>query len=100
MMADLPERTPDGHAQVWLLYDPEPWPFDSDDQKAIHLWVRRCRVYASRDRAIKVLSDTLGYPIDWQPYNPLFPELWVAHDRRGYRWLMEPAAVDPLRAYE
>lgn len=90
----ITERTPDGHPQVWLLYRPEPFDFDSDDERSIHLWVRRCEVFTSRAAAIAHLDNLLGRQIAWRPYHDLFPELWIAEDR-GQRWLMAPAPVDP-----
>lgn len=90
----LPERTPDGLPQVWLLYRPEPFAPGSDDDRSIHLWVRRCDVFTSRAAAAAHLDNLLGRQIAWRPYNELFPELWIAEDR-GYRWLMCPSPVDP-----
>lgn len=97
--ATLPERTPDGHPQVWLLYTPEPWEFDSDDNRSIHLWMRRCSVFTSRDAATAHLSSLLGRPVAFQPYAPLFPELWIFRESRHeimHRWLLCPAPVDAL----
>lgn len=90
----LPERTPDGHPQVWLLYKPEPFPFDGPEDQEINLWVRRCDVFTSRHEAIAHLDNLLGRQIAWRPYHDLFPELWIAEDR-GQRWLMCPSPVDP-----
>jgi len=95
----LTERTPDGHPQVWLLYSPEPFRIDSPEEREINLWVRRCSVYPTRERAIEALNERLGDNVAWRPYHPLFPELWIGIDRRGARWLMEAAPVDPLGAY-
>lgn len=87
------EYTVDGHPQVWLLYQPEPFEFGSDDDRSIHLWVRRCRVFFSRQAAIDHLKSILGHEVVWKPYNELFPELWIGVDYRGVRWLMEPAGI-------
>ena len=91
---EIPERTPDGHGQVWLLYRPEPYAPGSDDDRSIHLWVRRCDVFTSRITAIAFLDNLLGYEVTWQHYNELFPELWIG-GARGNRWLLCPAPVDP-----
>jgi hypothetical protein len=96
---DLPERTPDGHAQVWLLYQPEPWAPDAVTEQEINLWVRRCTIHSTQALAVAYLDNLLGQQITWRPYNALFPELWIAFDSRGYRWLMQPAALDPLVGY-
>lgn len=90
----LTERTPDGHPQVWLLYRPEPFAFDSDDDRSIHLWVRRADVFTSRDAATAHLAGLLGRPVGFAPYDPLFPELWIYRER-GRRWLLTSAPVDP-----
>lgn len=90
----IPERTPDGHPQVWCLYRPEPFAFDSDDDRAIHLWVRRCDVFTSRAAAIAHLDNLLGRQVTWRPYDELFPELWIGEDCE-HRWLMCPAPLDP-----
>ncbi len=94
----LTERTPDGHPQVWLLYRPEPFAPDSDDERSIHLWVRRADVFTSRDAATAFLARLLGHPVAFSPYDPLFPELWIYRESRHsmqHRWLMAPAPVDP-----
>lgn len=95
---EIPERTPDGHGQVWLLYRPEPFAFDSDDDRAIHLWMRRCDVFTSRDTATAFLSDLLGHPVAFRNYAELtggwFPELWI-YTERGQRWLLCPGPLDP-----
>jgi hypothetical protein len=88
------DRTPDGHPQVWLLYRPEPFVPWSDDDRSIHLWVRRCDVFTSRVVAIAFLDNLLGYQVTWQPYNEAFPELWIGW-ARGDRWLLCPSPVDP-----
>lgn len=95
---NLPERTPDGYAQVWLLYKPEPYSPDSPQEREINLWVRRCSIFSSKQAAIDYLNGILGQEVAWRPYDPLFPELWIGFDSRGSRWLMEPAPVDPLRS--
>lgn len=90
--------TPDGDAQVWLLYRPEPFAFDSDDDRAIHLWMRRCDVFTSRDQATAFLARLIGRTVRFEPYDPLFPELWIFRDRRAeitHRWLLCPAPVNP-----
>jgi hypothetical protein len=90
----VPERTPDGHPQVWLLYRPEPFAPWSDDNRSIHLWVRRADVFTSRVTAIAFLDNLLGYQVTWKEYNEAFPELWIGW-ARGDRWLLCPAPVDP-----
>jgi hypothetical protein len=90
----LSERTPDGHPQVWLLYRPEPFAPWSDDDRSIHLWVRRADVFTSRVNAIAFLDNLLGYQVTWKEYNEAFPELWIGW-ARGDRWLLCPAPVDP-----
>lgn len=89
----LTERTPDGEPRVWLLYQPEPYPHGGHEDRAIHLWVRRASVYPSQESAILGLERLLGHTVAWRKYDPLFPELWIGIDHRGYRWLMEPAPV-------
>lgn len=91
---EIPERTPDGHGQVWLLYRTEPFAFDSDDDRAIHLWVRRADVFTSRERAIEHLDALIGRQVHWRPYDALFPELWMG--TLGHiRWLCCPAPLNP-----
>lgn len=86
-------RTPDGHLQVWLLYRPEPWAFDSDDERSIHLWVRRCDVFTSRAEAIAFLDNLTGRQILWEQHE-LFPDLWIGtHD--AHRWLLTAAPINP-----
>lgn len=92
--------TPDGHAEVVLLYSPEPFEFGSDDDRSIHLWVRRCSVHSSRENAIDHLNGILSDDVQWRPYDPLFPELWIGFDSRGSRWLLESAPVDALKGYQ
>lgn len=91
----LTERTPDGHPQVWLLYRTEPFEFDSDDDRAIHLWVRRADVFTTRAGAMAFLNNLIGRQVTWRPYNTeFFPELWMG--TLGHiRWLCCPAPVDP-----
>ncbi len=93
-----PERTPDGHPRVWLLYHPEPFAPGSDDDRAIHLWVRRCDVFTSHHAAIAhlyaLLGPDLAASVKWREHE-LFPELTVGVDRRGHRWLLTWAPVDP-----
>lgn len=93
----LTERTPDGHGQVWLRYSPEPFPVGDISEREINLWVRRCEVFSSRERAIQSLDALLGEHVQWRPYDPIFPELWIGFSRAGYRWLMCPAPVDADR---
>lgn len=85
--------TPDGLPEVWLLYSPEPYPHGGHEDQALYLWVRRCSVYPSQESAILGLERILGHVVCWSPYDPLFPELWIGIDHRGYRWLLEPAPV-------
>lgn len=91
----LTERTTDGHAQVWLLYRPEPWTPDAPEEREINLWTRRCDVFTSRDTATTFLARLLGRAVAFSPYDPLFPELWIYRGKDGRRWLMAPAPVDP-----
>jgi len=56
----LPERTPDGHPQVWLRYSPEPWEPFSAPEREINLWVRRCEVFSSREQAVESLNELIG----------------------------------------
>lgn len=90
----IPERTPDGLPQVHLLYRPEPFAPDSIQEREINLWVRRCDVFTSRDRAIAHLDSLLGREVQWRPYDSLFPELWIGEDR-GFRWFIVAVPVDP-----
>lgn len=94
----LEERTPDGHPQVWLLYSPEPWEPGGIDEQQMSLWVRRCDVFSSREKAIEHLDALIGDHVTWSRYADLtggwFPELWVG--RRGHsRWWLCPAPLDP-----
>lgn len=95
--ATFPERTPDGHPKVWLLYRPEPFAPGSDDDRAIHLWVRRCDVFTSQRAALAhlyaLLGPDLAASVRWREHE-LFPELTVGVDRRGCRWLLTWAPVD------
>jgi hypothetical protein len=93
VVRSIPERTPDGHLELWLLYRPEPFEFDSDDDRSIHLWVRRCDVFTSRAEAIAFLDNLTGRQILWEPHE-LFPELWIGKDGTG-RWLLESAPLNP-----
>lgn len=88
------EQTPDGHPQVWLLYRPEPFTPDSPEEREINLWVRRCDVFTSREKAVHFLAGLLGEMIEFRLYDPIFPELWIG-ESHGQRWLMCPAPVDP-----
>lgn len=94
----LSECTPDGLPQCWLLYRPEPWLPDGIDEQQMSLWVRRCDVFSSRERATAFLDALIGAPVAWDRYADLtgghFPELWVG--RRGSaRWWLTSAPVDP-----
>lgn len=94
----LPERTLDGHAQVWLLYQQEPWYPDGVDEREMSLWVRRCDVFSSRERAINHLDRLIGDRVQWSRYSEVtggwFPELWIG--RRGHsRWWLTSAPLDP-----
>ena len=92
---NLPERTPDGHGQVWCLYRPEPHrPFGVEERER-NLWVRRCDIFTTQQRAMDHLASLTGREVVWAPYNPIFPELWVGHDGLGHRWWLVPAPVDP-----
>lgn len=97
--ATIPERTPDGHPQVWLLYRPEPFAPGGDDDRAIHLWVRRCDVFTTQRAALAHLYGLLGpdlaASIRWKEHE-LFPELTVGVDRRGHRWLLTWAPVNAM----
>lgn len=80
--------------KIWLLYRPEPFTFDSDDNRAIHLWVRRCEVFTSREGIDEYFEKLLGYKIEWRTHE-LFFELEIGHDKRGFRWLVVPCEPDP-----
>lgn len=90
----LTERTPEGHAQVWLLYRAEPHSPDGPEEQEMNLWVRRCDVFTSRQEAIAHLDNLIGQQVAWRLYDPIFPELWVGELRRR-RWWMVPAPVNP-----
>lgn len=90
----LTERTPDGHPQVWLLYRPEPYTPESPEEREMNLWVRRADVFTSRAEAIAHLDNLIGRQVVWEPYNPIFPELWVGR-LGGVRWWMVAAPVNP-----
>jgi hypothetical protein len=90
----IPERTPDGHPQVWLLYRPEPFEFNDDEDRSIHNWIRRCDIFTSRAEAIAFLDNIMGRQIAWRLYGDPFPELWIAQDGIS-RWLMVAAPVNP-----
>lgn len=89
VVRELPERTPDGHPQVWLLYRPEPHTSDG-------VWVRKCDVFTSREAAIRHLTGLIGHAhaqtIRWEPH-VLFPELSIGTDGRGHCWYLEPAPL-------
>lgn len=86
--------TPDGHPEVWLLYQPEPHFPDSPEEREMNLWVRRCNVFSSREGAVAFLDDLIGDAVAWEKYGPIFPELWVG--RRGHsRWWLVPAPLNP-----
>lgn len=86
---NLPERTPDGHPQCWLLYSREPTTSDG-------VWLRRCNVFPSQAAAVNHLRALIGpdlaASLQWQPH-VLFPELHVGRDRRGAVWFLEPAPL-------
>jgi hypothetical protein len=63
------QKTPDGHIQIWCLYSPEPFAFDSDDERSIHLWVRRANVFSSRAEAVAFLDNLVGRQIRWQQWS-------------------------------
>lgn len=90
----LNERTPDGHAQVWLLYRPEPFHPTGPEEREMNLWVRQCDVFTSRAEAIAHLDNLIGKQVLWREYDPIFPELWVG-EFSGRRWWMCPAPVNP-----
>lgn len=90
----ITERTPDGHQQVWLLYRPEPFHPDSPEEQELNLWVRRADVFTSRDEAIVHLDNLIGRQVAWQPYNAIFPELWVGRSH-GRRWWLCASPVNP-----
>jgi hypothetical protein len=92
---NIPERTPDGHPQLWLLYRSEPWTPTSSAEREMNLWVRRADVFTSRQQAMDHLTSLIGRETVWAPYNPIFPELWVGHDGLGHRWWMAPAPLNP-----
>ena len=79
--------------KIWLLYRPEPFPFNGDDDRSIHVWLRRCEVFTSRE-GIDEYFQKLNINIKWQTHE-LFFELEIGYDNRGYRWLICPADVDP-----
>lgn len=91
---NIPETTPDGHPQVWLLYRPEPFSPDGTEEREINLWVRRADVFTTAHEATLFLARLLGVEVGFRPYNPIFPELWI-FERRGHRWLLCPAPVNP-----
>ena len=81
--------------KVWLLYRPEPFHPDSDDNQAIHLWIRRCEVFSERENIDKYLKLLLGFEVTFRKHE-LFPELEIGFDERGFRWFVCPADTDPL----
>jgi hypothetical protein len=86
--------TPDGHAEVWLLYRAEPFHPDGPEEREMNLWLRRCDVFSSRVNAIAHLDTLIGAQVRWRPYNPIFAELWVG--RLGqHRWWLVSAPLDP-----
>ena len=81
------------HTKIWLLYKPEPFYFNSDDERAIHLWVRRCELFTARSHIDEFLEKILGKRLEFKTHE-LFPELEIAYDR-GYRWLATWAELNP-----
>ena len=88
------DRTPDGHPQLWLLYRPEPHTPGGVEEREMNLWVRRCDVFSSRERATIWLERLLGEAVAWSMYDPIFGELWVGKLGRQ-RWWLVPAVLDP-----
>lgn len=87
-------KTPDGHPQVWFLYRPESFEPYSIEDRQINLWIRQAEVFTSQQKAIDFLDRLIGDKVDWEPYDPIFPELLIG--RRGNsRWLMCPGPLDP-----
>lgn len=93
----LPERTPDGHGQVWCLFRPEPYHPESVEEREMSLWVRRCDVFSSRITAIAFLDNLIGAQVKWRNYGQateFFYELWEG--RLGHtRWWLCAAPLDP-----
>lgn len=93
MLSDPFERTPDGDRRAWLLFSPSV--FDLDP--AIHAWTRPCEVFTSQMAAVSHLAGLLGEPLAsslaWTQHD-LFPDLFMATDSRGWRWLLCTAPVD------
>lgn len=89
----LPERTPDGDARVWLLFGPGLFTLTPQ----LHHWTRPCSVFSTQAEVVRhlaaLLGDDLGSTLRWEQHS-LFPELEMATDTRGYRWLLTPAPVD------
>jgi hypothetical protein len=90
---NAPEQTPDGDAQVWLLFSPGLFTLTP----ALHDWTTPCQVFTSQLAATGHLAALLGEPLAsslrWEQH-PLFPELAIGTDSRGYRWLLVSAPVD------
>lgn len=84
--------------KIWLLYRPEPFEFDSDDDRSIHLWVRRCEVFTKRE-LIDSYFPKLGITIRGWRRHELFPEIEIGHDIRGFRWIICEAQMDPLSQF-
>lgn len=81
--------------KVWLLYRPEPFTFNSDDDRAIHLWVRRCEIFTER-HLIDEYFPKLGIQIHGWQQHELFPEIEIGRDTRGFRWIICHSQVNPL----
>lgn len=92
----LPERTPDGDEQCWLLFSPGLFTLTP----ALHHWQTPCTVWTSEAEAVRhlaeLLGDDLASSLRWEQHE-LFPELSTATDARGYRWLLVPAPVGGTR---
>jgi hypothetical protein len=91
--------TPDGLPELWLLYRQEPWRPDGIEEREMHLWVRRCDVFSSRERAIAHLDALIGDTVRWQRYADVtggwFPELWIGRLNHS-RWWLTSAPLDPF----
>lgn len=86
--------TPDGHPEVWLLFRSEPHVPGGVEEQEMNLWVRRCDVFTDRITAVAFLDNLIGAQVQWEKYDPIFPELWVG--RRGpSRWWLTSAPLNP-----
>lgn len=80
--------------RVWILYRREPGAVD----EPIHVWVRRCDVFTSRENAVAHLAALIGGRMAnfcWTQ-SEIWPEIEVGDDGRGNWWVLEPAPIDPL----